>query len=273
MSPVWPGTNIPSAQPLPAGASIDTVLEIVPRWTPEAAIDTIATIAAAEQQLSSANIIKPTGVDFQAAASMIGAGAGIGTMIFPGIGTAIGAAVGLIAYAVDFLVNSGGNTNYPNAPQAVIWWINSFAETAFVQNALDTGQNTWSTEKQVAQAQLLYWLERWGCVLVNSGQKFYSGIPDSLYIGYAGGEDEVAEMYKNVMVDYWATKQARMDAGVLDTGLSYDVTVIITAKVMLQDTDEGDDEGEGDDESNTGALLLLGTVAAGAYLIAAHNNS
>ncbi len=273
MEPRWPGTNLPAAQPLPPGATVDTTVELAERWDPESAMRTIGTIAEAEKQLGAAGIIKPTGVNFQELAASVMAGAGVGTLFGPGIGTAVGAVVGLLTYAYTWISSRPGaaDLTYPNAPQHVRMWATIFAEQEYIDWSVANGKNTWGTEKEMAQGQLLYWLERWKIVITAGGTSaFYSGKPDALYIGYAGGENEVAALYKPMMIDYYATKQARIDMGV-QNGRPYDVTMMYKANVVLPSNVDADGDGVPDETGGGSAGVAL-ALAAGAALMLANSN-
>lgn len=272
LDPRWPGTNIPAAQPLPAGATVDTLVVEKPRWDPAQAIETIATISKAEKQLSTVGVIKPTGINFQTLAAYIGTGAGVGTAIAPGIGTLVGAVVGLSAYIIQWAANRPWSTNktYPNAPAHVRMWAAAFLDQEYLDFAVANNANSWGTEKEMAMGQLIFWLERWGVVITLGAGKFYSGKPDALYIGYAGGESAVAEMYAQMMVDYHGTKQARITMGLDGTAAAYNVTMVYKATVKLPHATVTPGYEGGDTQTSAGSsgLVVLGLAAGTALLLA-----
>lgn len=273
MEPRWPGTNLPAAQPLPPGATVDTTVELGERWDPESAMRTIGTIAEAEKQLGAAGIIKPSGVNFQELAASVMAGAGVGTLFGPGIGTAVGAIVGLFAYGFKWINNRPGaaDVTYPNAPDSVRMWATNFAQQAYIQASVAAGRNTWGTIQEMAQGQLLWWLETYGVVITSGGaSKFYNGIPDQLFIGYAGGDAEVAALYKPMMVDYNATKAARLEMGVNNTS-PWNVTMMYKSTVILPGQVDNDGDGQPDETGGGSAGVVL-ALAAGAALMMANRN-
>lgn len=267
MQPRWPGTNLPASEPLPAGATVDTLIELKERWTPDAAIDTIGTIAKAEQFLASTNIIKPTGFDFQGTATRIAQFAAIGTAIGPGLGTVIGAAAGLVFSVVSWFTgrNDGPPTpiqeQFANAPEPVQYWIVSYAQQDFVDWAEQNGYNELQTIAEVAKLQLVYWLNRYGWVICWSQARFYNNIPDAIMIDSAGGEDAVAELYRQNMADYWATKSARDEAGLLNTNQGYTINAVLKARVTLPG------EEPVNDNAGSSGLAVAGVVALAALIM------
>lgn len=274
MQPRWPGTNLPAAQPLPPGATVDTLVENTTRWSPAQAIETIGMIAEAEKQLGAAGIVKPSGINFEQLAGSISAGAGVGTLFGPGIGTAIGAIVGLLTYAWTWVSSRPGaaDLTYPNAPQSVRMWATMWAEQEYIDWSVANGRNTWGTEKEMAQGQLLFWLERWKVVITTGGtSRFYSGKFDAMYVAFAGGDAEVAALYKPMMVDYYATKEARIAAGV-QNDRPYDITMMYKSTLLLPGQVDTDGDGVADNTGGGSALVAIG-LAAGAALLLAKNNT
>lgn len=272
MQPRWPGTNLPAAEPLPAGATVDTLIELEERWTPDAALDTIGTIAKAEQFLSSANIIKPTGFDFQGAAARIGQFAAIGTAIGPGLGTIIGAAAGLVFSVVSWISGGGSGHHEPtlledfgDSPLEVQAWLIAYGQIAFVQWANANGYNGLPTVREVCQLQLTYWLNEYGVIITKSNAQFYNGIRDYSFVDYAGGESEVADLYRQNMADYWATKDARQAAGLLDSNQGHSINAVMKARVNLPGQDNVETSG------GSTAVALIGLAAVGALLVANKN--
>lgn len=272
MAPRWPGTNLPATEPLPPGATVDTLIELKERWTPEGALQTIGTIAKAEQFLSSANIIKPTGFDFQGAATKIATFAGIGTAIGPGIGTIIGAAAGLVYSVVSWIAGGGTSSHVPTlledfgeSPIEVQAWLIGYGQIAFVQWANANGYNGLPTVKEVCQLQLIYWLNEYGVIIVRSDAQFYNGIRDRSFVDYAGGEAEVADLYRQQMADYWATKDARQAAGLLDSNQGHSFNAVMKARVNLPSQDNVETPG------GSTAVALIGLAAVGALLVANKN--
>lgn len=269
MEPRWPGTNIPAGQPLPPGATVDTVATTVPAWSAEDAANTIGTIAKAAEFLEDANIIKPTGFDFGMAASNIATFAAIGTAIGPGLGTAIGAAAGLVYSVVSWMLTGGGQQDDPppleamaNSPEEVQHWLIANGQIDFVDWAVANGYDNIPSIRDAAQLQLLYWLNRYGWILCWSNARFYNGIRDAVHIDAAGGEDAVAAMYKRAMADYWGTKQARDDAGVLNTNDGYTINVVWKSIVHLPDQNTNTPS-----TSSPSPALVLGVVGAAALLL------
>lgn len=271
MQPRWPGTNLPAAEPLPAGATVDTLIELEERWTPDAALDTIGTIAKAEQFLSSANIIKPTGFDFQGTATRIAQFAAIGTAIGPGLGTIIGAAAGLVYSVVSWFVSRPPDPPTPiqeqfaNSPEPVQHWVVAYAQQDFVDWAEQNGYNELGTIADVAKLQLVYWLNRYGWIICWSQARFYNNIPDAVMIDSAGGEDAVAELYRQNMADYWATKSARDAAGLLNVNQGYTINAVMKARVNLPGQDNVETPG------GSTAVALIGLAAVAALLVANKN--
>lgn len=285
LEPRWPNTNIPTSQPLPAGSTVATTVERTTRFDEAKAAEYLQLAGKALQQAETIGIEVPNGIDFTQALAMISAGAGIGAIGGP-IGVGIGAAVGLITYAITWLQGNGGNTTYPN--QQVAFWAQHHAEQAFVDWAVQNQTNTWSTIEQAAQAQLLYWAERWNCILVayrdqnqvywpaGDGQaKFYNGIPDMIQIGWAGGNEKVAELYKQIGVDYYATRDMRIAA----QNAGYDITAqykmnVTVPRGQADDTrnPDGSNTGTDGDGDNT-AAIVVGVAALAAVALSSRSNS
>lgn len=277
MAPRWPGTNLPATEPLPPGATVATNIELTDKWDAAKAVDVIATIGKAEQFLSSADIIKPSGINFAEVGATISLFAGIGSFI-PGVGTVVGAAAGLVYSVVSWFIGRNDQPQGPilqelaNSPDAVQYWAVSYAQIDFIDWAVANGYNNFQTIPEIAKMQLTYWLDRYGWIICWSNAKFYNGIRDAVFIDSAGGEEAVAAMYKQLMADYWATKSARDAAGLLNVNDGYTINAVYKAFVTLPGED-GHEDPDTDEESNTGAVVLLGAVAAGALLIAAKQNS
>lgn len=280
LGPRWPNTDIPTSQPLPAGSTVDTILVTNNRWNENDATQFLAQAGTVLNQAEQLGVELPGGVNYREALSSITAGAAIGTAI-PGVGTIAGAAAGLIVYAVKFIQESGsGNGPYPNTQTAM--WAQNFAEQAFVDWAVQNQTNTWNSIPDMARAQLLFWLERWGCVLVLypetgpgaalRGASFYNGIPDIIYMGYAGGESMVRDLYKQAGVDYDATKQARIDAN----NAGYDITLQYRLKVNTGERTPGrtdQDPPRTDESSGSGALVVGGLVIAAVAALSSQSNN
>jgi len=280
LGPRWPNTDIPTSQPLPAGATVDTILVTNDRWNENDATQFLAQAGTILQQAQTLGIDLPGGINYQEALASISSAAAIGTAI-PGVGTIAGAAAGLIIYAVKFIRDSGGgNGPYPNAQTAM--WAQNFAEQSFVDWAAENETNTWNTIQDMAKAQLLYWLERWGCVIVYypptgpganlRGAKFYNNIPDLIYIGYAGGDAAVRDLYKQAGVDYDATREARIAA---NNG-GYDINVQYKMKVNVPERTPGRTDQEPprtEDKDNTTALVVGGLVVAGVVALSSQSNN
>jgi len=221
----WPGTNAPVGQPLPPGSNVSTVLtESEDGWDPNQAVNFLVQADAAAGQLERIGVNLPAGIDFGRAAASIATGAAMGSVV-PGVGTVAGAIAGLGLYVVAFIQASGSGLGpYPNQQTAA--WAQAFAEQAFIDWAVENETNTWGSIPDMARAQLLFWLERWKCVLVAypetgpganlRGASFYNGVPDLLYLGYCGGDAVVRDLYKQAGVDYEATRQARIEANTTD---------------------------------------------------------
>lgn len=268
MAPRWPGTDLPAAEPLPPGATVDTQVELAERWTPDGALQTIGTIAKAEQFLSANNIIKPTGINFQSLATNVATFAGIGTFFGPGLGTAIGAAAGLVYSVVSWLIGGGGASDPPppleafnESPEEVQYWLIANGQIDFVNWAVENGYNGLPTIRDVAQLQLIYWLNRYGYLLCWSNARHYNNIRDAVHIDAAGGEQAVADMYRHNMADYWETKAARDAAGVLNVNSGYSINAILKARVTLPDQDQQSTGG-------SSALVVVGVAAAAALMMA-----
>ena len=272
MQPRWPGTNLPAGQPLPAGATVDTQIALTERWTPDAALQTIGTIAKAEQFLTSANIIKPSGINFGELASNVAQFAGVGTMIGPGLGTIIGAAAGLLVTVAGWIFGRNDQPAPPilaelaNSPDPVQQWAVSYAQIDFVNWLVQQGITNIPTVPDIAKLQLTYWLDRYGWVICWSNARFYSGIRDAVYIDSVGGENAAAAMYAQLMADYWATKEARDAAGLLNVNAGYTINAVYKARVNLPGQDQQDNETGG-----SSALVVVGVAAAAALMLAKSN--
>lgn len=227
MEPRWPGTNLPISQPLPAGSTVATELEQTVRWDPQKALEFLGTAAEAQKQAAQIGIELPGGIDFGRLAAAMSAGAAAGALA-GGVGAIVGAAVGLVYAVWTMFANSGQSTTYANAE--VHNWATRYAPQAFIDDALAAGTNTWTTIPQIARAVLLWWLERDNVVLMDYTSSWYNGEPDGAYINSAGGNAAVADMYKQVGVDYWATRNARQDQG---RNEDWDVTIMFRNKVNL----------------------------------------
>jgi hypothetical protein len=207
----WPDTDIPLSQPLPAGATVETTLVKTDRWNPDKFQTYLKVANQVVNVLERTGAMKgiPSGLDIGEALSYIATGAGIGAT-FGGIGAVVGAAVGLVLYAVNYIIRSGSGPVGPYANQQVAWWAGQFAEQAFVDWAVQNEVNTWGSTQDICRAQMVWWVETFGvAITAGTGGKFYSQKPDDIYIGYCGGEDAAAELYKQLGIDYYATKAAR----------------------------------------------------------------
>ena len=267
MQPRWPGTNLPAAEPLPPGATVDTQVELVERWTPDGALQTIGTVATAEQFLSSANIIKPSGINFGQLAQNVATYAGIGTFFGPGLGTAIGAAAGLLVTVAAWIFGRNDQPAPPilaelaGSPDPVQQWAVSYAQIDFVNWLVSQGLTEIPSVADIAKLQLTYWLDRYGYVICWSNARFYSGIRDAVYIDSVGGEDAAAAMYRQLMADYWETKAARDAAGVLNVNSGYTINAVYKARVTLPNQDVQHTGG-------SSALVVVGLAAAAALMMA-----
>lgn len=271
MAPRWPGTDIPAGQPLPPGATVDTVIETTNRWTPDGALQTIGTISAAEQFLAAENIIKPTGINFGELAQNVARFAGIGTFFGPGLGTIIGAAAGLLVSVAGWIFGRNDQPAPPilaelaNSPDPVQQWAVSYAQIDFINWCVENGFTNVPTVADLAKLQLTYWLDRYGYVICWSNARFYSGIRDAVYIDSVGGEDAAASLYRQMMADYWATKNARDAAGVLNTNDGYTINAVYKARVNIPGQQQAEDAGGS-------SAVALAAVAAVGVLIMANNN-
>jgi len=285
MEPRWPGTNLPLAQPLPAGSTVATTVETRTEGLDlEAAGEYFAVAGKAMQQAQQLGIDVPEGIDFARAFSYVTAGAGIGAIGGP-IGIGIGAAVGLITYAISWLQGNNGSTTYPNS--LVANWAGAFAETAFVNWAVQNQVNGWASIEAIAQAQLLFWAEQRGVVIVayrNASQvfweqgvqqaKYYNNVLDLAYIGYAGGEAKVAELYKQVGVDYYKTRDARIAAGsVVQTTVAQYKARVTLAPGTADDTRNPDGSNSGTDSGISTGAILLGVGAVAAIALSSRQNN
>jgi hypothetical protein len=271
----WPNTNTPVGQPLPPGSNVSTVLtESEDGWDPNQAVNFLVQADAAAGQLERIGVNLPAGIDFGRAAASISTGAALGSVV-PGVGTVAGAIAGLGLYVVEFIQASGsGNGPYPSGPVAM--WAQNFAEQAFVDWAVQNEANTWGSIEDMARAQLLFWLERWKCVLVLypptgpgaqlRGASFYNGIPDLIYIGYCGGDAAVRDLYKQAGVDYEATRQARIEANTTDYKLvvQYQLKVAVPNAAAPGRGPQEPPRGGGADEKGS---IGVGTLAAGAVVL------
>jgi len=263
IEPRWPGTDIPQGQPLPAGSNVSTGVTDTGRWDSTQALQYLETAAEAQKQAENIGVELPGGIDFGRLLAYVSTGAGVGG--------AVGAAIAFALYAFEWLSDRSpaADATYPNAPQHVRMFATTFAEQAYIDWAVANGTNNWGSEADMVKGQLLYWLERWGVVLVASGSRFYNNIPDSLFIGYAGGEQVVADLYKQAMVDYNATKAQRIADGTINTSAGYDTTFMYKADVNVRG---GGADGEGGDGSSAGAVVAgLAVVGAIAYISTRNN--
>jgi hypothetical protein len=271
----WPNTNTPVGQPLPAGSTVSTqLIENEDGWDPNQAVNFLVQADAAASQLSRIGVQLPNGIDFGRAAASIASGAALGSVV-PGVGTVAGAAIGLGLYVVEFIQASGAGLG-PYPDQQTAWWAQAFAEQAFVDWAVEHETNTWGSIQDMARAQLLFWLERWKCVLVAypetgpganlRGASFYNSVPDLLYLGYAGGEAAVRDLYKQAGVDYDATRQARIEANTTDYKLvaQYRIKLDVPGGVVPGRTPQEPPRGGGAD---TKSSLGVGALAAGAVVL------
>lgn len=267
VEPRWPGTNVPASQPLPPGTTIDTVLQTTDRYQVGEALEYVATIGTALKQADEAgiDINAITGIDFQAMLSWVAAGSAIGAG-FGGVGAPIGAIVALGIFLFTNVVgsNSSANATMPNAPQHVRTLGQQYAPQSFIDYSVSRNLNTWATPNDLFRAILTYWLTQHRAVItLDTPERYYSGVNDNIYINGAGGEAVVAEMYKQAMVDYWATKEARERPGVdrYRTVMMYKARINVPAGWQDADGDGIADAGTGTGKVVVGALLL----AAAAY--------
>ena len=257
IEPRWPGTDIPQGQPLPAGSNVSTGVTDTGRWDATQALQFLETAAEAQKQAKNVGVELPADIDFDALVAYVGTGAAVGGIV--------GASIGFALYAFQWLSDRSpaADATYPNAPQHVRMFATTFAEQAYIEWAVANGTNNWGSEADMVKGQLLYWLERWGVVLVASGSRFYNNIPDSLFIGYAGGEQVVSDLYKQAMVDYNATKAQRIADGTINTSAGYDTTFMFKADVNVRSESGGDGPSPG--PSSSGAIVagaaIIGTIA------------
>jgi hypothetical protein len=250
----WPDTDIPLSQPLPAGATVATTVKQVERWDADQFQNYLKVANQAVNVLERTGLMTgiPGGIDIGEALSFIATGASIGAAGGP-VGAAIGAAVGLVLYAVKYITASGSGPVGPYANPQVAWFAEGFIEQEFVDWSISNETNTWGSIKDIARAQMLWWVEKYGVALTaGTGGKWYNQIPDDIYIGYAGGPTAAADLYKQVGINYDATKQARLSN---PESNQYDIHMMYAAKTNLGGG------GGADGANNFMPLLLIGGAA------------
>jgi hypothetical protein len=129
--------------------------------------------------------------------------------------------------------------------------------------------------ESIYAAQLVQALMEYNVVWVADDARWVGASPTTNRdrINAIGGEDTVAKYYAFFGVDYWATKQARLDAWMANPNIpSYDITVQYDLAINLPKSTGTDDEGAlgtgetgggGDDDTDDGAsnnTMLIGAA-------------
>ena len=265
MAPRWPGTNLPAAQPLPPGTTVaTTATDVGNRWDTAKAIEYLSTVGKAydqvQQQAGAIGVQVPQNLNIPAVVASITAGAGIGAL-FGGVGAPIGAVVGLLIGIYQMFAGQRTQSPYGNA--SVEAWATAYAPTAFVNWAIENNKAGWTTIPQIAMQILQWHLETAGLVFTGADRMtYYPGVPNHIFVGSAGNDGPVSDMYAQAGIDYFATKTARAAAAPAVS----EVVIQWKAKINLPGQDNngsGDGEGNG---SGTAIALGIGVVAVGAYL-------
>lgn len=211
----FPGTDIPVGQPLPAGASIDQVIDIEPNGFNAGKFVAWADAFAQAAQRPELKAVVPQGVNFVDLASRMASGASAGSLVPPpGVGALIGAVVMAFVWIAQNWRNLfGGGTPPHYATPQVHDWATKYLPQAVLDWARDADPNMqFGSISQMAQMTLIYWLETYGAVIVKGQQtSFYSGKPDDVYINALGQDPQ--KFYQGLGVNYQATKALRTTTG------------------------------------------------------------
>jgi hypothetical protein len=223
-NPINPQTPLPSATPLPPGASV--AVGSIPtesgRWSMEQ-FSTFVGVGADLAQKAGIDLGPVAGFNFGAAFTKIASFALAGAA-FGGVGAVIGAIVGVIV-SVGGVWQQLQNPNWYQVGPGVHSWATAYAESAFIGEAQQQGTNTWQSVQEIALHQLTWWLTKYGAVLTDYNRQFYSGQPNGVYLTAAY---DARTLYESAGVDFLATKARRLDKGEgseTDNVMMYDITV------------------------------------------------
>jgi hypothetical protein len=208
-NPIIVAAPLPTATPLPPGASVSVGTENTGGWN----LDNFAALVGigADLQMKGVNLGPVQGFDFGAAFRKIAAAAAVGSA-----GGAVGIAIAVLVAVIGTL---GGvwerlqNPNWYQVGPGVHQWATQFAPSAFISEAQANGTNTWANVEQCARHLLSWFMAKDGAVMTGQSGRHYSGVSDDVYVVAAGGRAFLRTFYADAGVDYEGTIAARELAG------------------------------------------------------------
>lgn len=279
---MWPGTDIERSNDLPAGTTVDLVTVQTTRYNPQLAYDWLILGRELVNRYGALGLDVPGPQTDAGELSYITVTDLLDDVPLNPIA---GLKYAAIVMARDYLGmwNSGTSISTHANPGMVSIW-DSASPFYNMGNLFTSDFVAWWNQnvgrypgniQSIYAGQLVQALMEYNVVWVADDARWVGASPitNRDRINAIGGEDTVAMFYAFFGVDYWATKQARLDAWMENPNIpSYDITVQYDLKINVPKSTGTDDDGAlgtggtgggGDDDTDDGAsnnTMLIGAA-------------